>query len=79
VEEIDAAILSFARPRWLKVARVIGDVWAKWGLGADEHVIGDRIQALVADGRLEAQGDLSKWRFSEVRLPQVTTDAVTVH
>jgi hypothetical protein len=31
-------------------------------------VLGVRLQALAEAGRLESQGDLRKWRYSEVRL-----------
>lgn len=31
------------------------------------HVISQRIEALVHDGRLAVQGDTKNWRFSEVR------------
>jgi hypothetical protein len=33
-------------------------------------LIARRIEALVRDGRLVAQGDITNWRHSEVRLPQ---------
>jgi hypothetical protein len=32
-------------------------------------MIAARIAALVAAGRLASQGDISRWRHSEVRLP----------
>jgi hypothetical protein len=31
------------------------------------EAIAERIEALVRSGRLDSQGDLKKWRFSEVR------------
>ncbi len=34
----------------------------------DDEVVGVRIRALAEAGRLEGEGDLRKWRFSEVRL-----------
>lgn len=38
--------------------------------GDDGHnLVAQRIEALVGDGRLEAQGNIKNWRFSEVRLP----------
>jgi hypothetical protein len=40
------------------------------GGDAELHEVAQRIRAPVEDGRLEAQGDRSKWRHSEVRLPQ---------
>ena len=33
------------------------------------QLIGRRIEVLVRDGRLIAQDDVSKWRFSEIRQP----------
>jgi hypothetical protein len=53
--EIDDAVLAVADEHWHKVA------------GHD--LIAQRIVALVEDGRLIAQGDISRWRQSEVRLP----------
>jgi hypothetical protein len=38
------------------------------GLPIDDEVLGARILALAEGGRLEGEGDLRKWRFSEVRL-----------
>jgi hypothetical protein len=35
---------------------------------AGYNLIGARIGALVATGRLASQGDISKWRQSEIRL-----------
>ena len=37
-------------------------------LPVDAEVLGVRIQALAEADRLESEGDLRKWRFSEVRL-----------
>jgi hypothetical protein len=68
---IDELILSFARARWLKVARIIAQVVDESrlrGIDADEYVVAARIRALVEDGRLEAEGNLLMWRLSEVRL-----------
>jgi hypothetical protein len=39
------------------------------GRGADADSVAGRVRALVENGQLEAQGDLSGWRYSEVRLP----------
>ena len=36
---------------------------------ADWEEIGRRVEALVNEGRLEARGDVTLWRHSEVRLP----------
>jgi hypothetical protein len=71
---IDKAILSVASRRWLKVARVLLDAARVEGIDLSEteqglRIIVKRIEALVSQGRLDAQGDLRKWRHSEVRLP----------
>ena len=69
---IDAAILKATRPRWFKVARVVVDAIKDGGFATDDdpvqlHV--RRLIALVHAGKLEAQGNLLRPRFSEVRLP----------
>jgi hypothetical protein len=68
---IDAAILAAVRPRWMKVARIVHDAIEAGGYSTDDaHVAVHvrRIVALVDAGRLEAQGNLLRPRFSEVRL-----------
>jgi hypothetical protein len=73
LESVDEAIMRHARDRWLKVARVVLDALKVGGFSAaDEthvrlHV--RRVIGLVDVGRLEAQGNLRRPRFSEVRLP----------
>ncbi len=70
--QIDEAILAAVGDRWAKVAMVIArtvrtvhgelpnsDQWH------DE--ISQDIEALVADGRLAARGNIKDWRHSEVR------------
>lgn len=72
--EIDDAILAVVEVQWLKVAMIIART-AKRLRGhlpdGDERyeLVGRRIGSLVSDGRLVAQGDIKKWRYSEVRLP----------
>jgi hypothetical protein len=69
---VDRLILSFAQVQWRKVAMIIAkvvDASGRPGDDAEFHDVAERVRALVEDGRLEAQGDLSKWRHSEVRLP----------
>lgn len=75
--EIDEAILSrlsAVNGRWRKVAmvivrvaHVIGNDLAEGGEGYE--LVARRLEALVTEGRLVAQGDINNWRFSEVRLP----------
>jgi Protein of unknown function len=71
---IDNHILSCVGTRWKKVARVIVEVAdAKGGDLAQRDdrfkIVADRIETLVRNHRLVAQGDTKKWRFSEVRQP----------
>ena len=47
--------------------KYLGDNLPQGDTGLD--LVADRIEALVHDGRLLAQGDLKKWRHSEVRKP----------
>jgi Protein of unknown function len=68
--QIDRIILSVVTPRWLKMARVVGDAVGqgkKLAPGVSDEMFAARIQALVEADRLEGQGDLRKWRHSEVR------------
>ena len=70
--DIDAAMLSSASHRWLKAARIVGQVsdhFDEAERGAKLEIIAGRLRELVDAGLLESQGDLSRWRYSEVRLP----------
>ncbi len=69
---VDQAILVCCKPQFLKVARVVGDVAIALEVprDMDKDFIADRIKALVKAERLESQGDLDQWRFSEIRLPE---------
>jgi Protein of unknown function len=55
---------------WLKVARIIGRVSDRVPNGPHFEQVAARIRALVNEGELEAKGDLSQWRFSEIRRAQ---------
>jgi hypothetical protein len=72
--QIDKAILAVTATSWKKVARVIAmtgkrlsDSLPQGEAGLDR--VADRIEALLHDGRLLAQGDMKSWRHSEVRKP----------
>jgi hypothetical protein len=70
---IDTALMSHARRSWLKVARVAFDALNSGGFEIAEDIVNvhvRRIGELVRLGELEAQGNLRRPRFSEVRLPQ---------
>jgi hypothetical protein len=69
--DLDAIIFSSVATQWRKVAMVISKVLKEFearNLPIDHEVIGVRIGLLSETGRLESQGDVRKWRFSEVRL-----------
>jgi hypothetical protein len=73
--ELDELILSFCDVRWLKVARIFGNtmqVLEDRGIqipGGMAAALDARLEALVKSGRLQAKGNIRRWRFSEVRLP----------
>jgi hypothetical protein len=71
-ELVDQTILSCCKLQFLKVALVVGDVAValKVPIDVNKDFIADRIKALVKAGRLESQGNLDRWRFSEIRLPE---------
>jgi hypothetical protein len=71
--EIDDAVFAVADESWRKVAMII--IKAADRLGGDlprgddgHHLVALHVEALVRGGRLVAQGDIKKWRHSEVRL-----------
>jgi hypothetical protein len=70
--QIDQAILACCKPQFLKVARIVGDVAIALKVPRDvkKDFIADRIKALVKAEKLQSQGDLDRWRFSEIRLPE---------
>ncbi len=73
--EIDQLILSFGDTRWLKVARIIGktlEALEQRGVamgGTVAKQIDARLAVIVRSGKLEAKGNIKRWRYSEVRLP----------
>ncbi|MEO6381533.1 MAG: DUF3658 domain-containing protein [Nitrobacter sp.] len=67
LSDIDKQILAHAKSDWRKIAFMVAAVGEFRGI--DCEIIASRIGALVGDGKLESQGDINDWRFSEVRLP----------
>jgi hypothetical protein len=66
----DATVTS-----WRKVALVVtvAQNILVGGLPEDDtgpDLIAERIEVLVQDGRLLAQGNIKRWRYSEVRKPE---------
>jgi hypothetical protein len=72
--KIDSAVLAVTDADWRKVAMIIMKAAERLGPELPEgdtgyNMVAGRIEALVAAGRLVSQGDISRWRHSEVRLP----------
>jgi hypothetical protein len=69
---IDERILFFVRPQWRKVAfiltKVVHEFDAK-GISVSEERLEKRLRVLIKLKQIESAGDVSRWRFSEVRLP----------
>lgn len=70
-ETIDGLLLSTANGEWQKTALLISKMFedpAFKGVEGLAAQIAARIQVLVDAGKLEAKGNLRRWRDSEVRL-----------
>ncbi|WP_165424364.1 DUF3658 domain-containing protein [Pseudoxanthomonas winnipegensis] len=70
---IDQALLVASSTSWRKVASVVGaarDTYPDLYHDIPDVFYSHRVRTLVSDGKLEAQGNLHRMRFSEVRLPQ---------
>lgn len=70
IKEMDQALLSNASRDWCQVARIILTTMIELdnGRGLPNAYFADRIAHLVREGILESKGDLTRTRFSEVRL-----------
>ncbi len=69
---LDALIFAELKPRFLKMARIVGHVCLRCEEQmnpVDAEIIAARVIALAEAGRIEGAGDLRAWRHSEVRLP----------
>jgi hypothetical protein len=69
--DIDAILFSVVTPRWQKIAMVVilaAKQSQALALAINAEMFGARAVALAEAGRIEAQGDIRKWRFSEARL-----------
>jgi hypothetical protein len=72
---IDLALLAASDSNWRKVAFVVGtamDAYPHLYHDVPDVFYAQRVRALVSAGQLEAQGNLHRMRFSEIRLPQVS-------
>jgi hypothetical protein len=74
LDAIDRELLRASDVQWRKVARVVGTVmfgdWPGKPQGLADVFYAKRVASLVEAGKLQAQGDLGRMRFSEVRLPR---------
>jgi hypothetical protein len=71
-DDIDKLILSFSSQQWQKVARILAKTLRECEqrhISTSYEDIAERIAALIGIRLLEAQGDITNWRHSEVRLP----------
>lgn len=83
INELDQFILSSIDSNWQKVAMVIAKALADQELDFPESeddagFIASRVNELIRAGHLEASGDTSNWRFSEVRRVAVMDDTTTI-
>lgn len=79
VQRIDEALLSDCIASGRKVARIIGTAFTLLRDEMPEVPLGlysQRVQALVAAGKLDSRGNLDYMRFSEVRLARDPLDKV---
>jgi hypothetical protein len=80
-DDIDRLLLSFSDTHWQKVAKIIGNTMKaleQRGVQMDIGVadqIDARMAALVGSGQLEAQGNIKRWGYNEVRFPGERTAA----
>jgi hypothetical protein len=69
IEGIDRTILFFCDYRWRKVAYVVALAMDALGYaGVPDVYYSQRVRALVANGLIEAHGNVRRMRFCEVRL-----------
>jgi hypothetical protein len=72
-QDLDAILQTAVDQDWRKVAMVLAkarQACEARRLDVSYEDLEDRIARMVRDGRLEAQGDITKWRSSEIRRPQ---------
>lgn len=78
IQALDSALIAGAVASWRNVARVVGDAMVTSQSQGSDLPLGvymRRVEALVQDARLEAQGNTQFMRFSQVRLPTRGTSA----
>jgi hypothetical protein len=74
IDTVDRAILSNSVTHWRKVVRVVSSAMAQVGQtlpGVPDLFYAERVRKLVERGALDAQGDLRRMRYSEVRKNEI--------
>ena len=72
MQALDSALVAGTVSTWRSVSRVVGDALVTLQGQLPALPLGiciRRVQGLVSEGRLEAQGNIQFMRLSEVRLP----------
>jgi hypothetical protein len=72
IDEVILTLFPAGNGHWKKVALVMSKVAGAIGKDIPEgddgyQLVARRVETLVSEGRLVAQGDIKNWRFSEVR------------
>jgi hypothetical protein len=72
IDDAIMGVLADRNGRWVKVAWVVVSAPDRLGSGfpsdqSGHELIAKRIEYLVEEGFLIAKGDITNWRFSEVR------------
>ena len=70
--QIDECILRYTTEQWQKVAMVAAGVMFETDPDMSEvndFEVAERVKALVAEGRIQSQGNLDDMRHSQIRLP----------
>ena len=78
IEAIDKALMSHSAGNWQKVAMVVVGAMYAYPDKFEEipdFFYGQRISALIASGHLEADGDVSDMRHSEIRIARGPIEA----
>jgi hypothetical protein len=68
---IDQIILSLATSQWQKLAMLVAKAMSECeneSIEITHEMLAEHIESLVRQGKLESQGNLNLWRYSEVRL-----------
>jgi hypothetical protein len=77
LEAIEARIVACTTHNWSKVARIVLQALSIGGFAITDEIVNVHVRLvakLVISGVLESQGNVSRPRFSEIRLPFIRQD-----